>query len=61
MEERLQEQRKRKRRDAKGGKTAVIDEPDVRQNQIEGTGNDDNEWGDFLNTKLKRNAQPLED
>ena len=31
------------------------------QNQIEGTGNDDNECGDFLNTKLKRNAALLED
>lgn len=34
--------------------------PDVRQNQIDGTGNDDLECGDFLNTKLKRNAEWLE-
>ena len=33
----------------------------MRQNQIEGTGNDDNECWDFLNTKLKRNAELLED
>ena len=33
----------------------------MRQNQIEGTGNDDNECGDFQNTKLQRNAELLED
>ena len=35
--------------------------PDVRQNQIDETGNDDLECGDFLNAKLKRNAELLED
>jgi len=35
--------------------------PDVRQNQIDETGNDDLECGDFLTTKLKRNAELLED
>lgn len=35
--------------------------PDVRQNQIDQTGNDDLECGDFLTTKLKRNPELLED
>lgn len=58
---RAQEERKRKRRDAKRGTSAVIDMSNVRQNQIDETGNDDLECGDFLNTKLKRNAEFLED
>ena len=47
--------------EAKRGTSAVIQEPNVRQNQIEGTGNDDHECGDFLTTKLKLNAELLED
>ena len=58
---RLQEERKRKRRDAKRGTSAVVDMPDVRQNQIDETSNDDLEYGDFLNAKLKCNPELLED
>ena len=42
----FQEERKRKRRNAKRGTSAVIDMPDVRQNQIDETGNDELECGD---------------
>jgi len=50
---RVREERKRKKREAKRGTLTVIDMPDVRQNQIDGTGNDDLECGGFLNTKLR--------
>lgn len=57
---RVRKERKRKKHEAKRGTLAVIDMPNVRQNQIDGTGNDDLECGDFLNMKLKCNTEWLE-